>query len=224
MEIDPRLLDTRLLHALYGLAAVTLLLAVWQLPWRQLLAVPARQHLFGLVVLSLVVLWLVSFHPEHGISLHLLGISTATLLMGSALAMLAGLLAQLALVWLGQSAIEAVPVAWLLTAVVPALTTRVLWALLAYFPHRNLFIFLLGMGFLGAMVPVLAVALAGLAVLALGGQGALVENAIDHVIMLPLLMFPEGFVNGAATSVLTVYFPHLVRGFDESRYLSGPGN
>ncbi len=222
MEIDPRLLSSPVLLVLNGLAVAMLLLALWRTPWRQLLAVPARQHLFGWVVLALSVLWISSFHPVDGITLHLLGISTATLLMGSALAMLAGLLAQFVLVMLGQSAVEAVPVAWLLTSVVPALTTRALLALLGRWQHKNLFIFLLGMGFFGAMVPVLTAALAGVLVLWWGGQSALAVNAVEHVSMLPLLLFPEGFVNGAASSVLTVYFPHLVRGFDEARYLSEP--
>lgn len=219
MEIDPQLLTPAVALSTRVLAACALLLALYLAPWRELHAVPARQHLFFLVALSLAILWLASFHPVGGITLHLLGMSTATLLLGGALAMLAALLAQLFLVVLGQAQLDALPLAWLLTAVVPALTTLALLRLLSRLRQRNLFVFLLGLGFFGAMATVLTVALAGLLVLALGGQADLAGEALGYVTMLPLLMFPEGFVNGAATSTLTVYFPHLVRGFDEDRFL-----
>lgn len=222
MEIDPQLLTPAVVLFTRVLAACALLLALYLAPWRELHAVPARQHLFFLAALSLAVLWLASFHPVGGITLHLLGMSTATLLLGGALAMLAALLAQLFLVALGQAQLDALPLAWLLTAVVPALTTLALLQLLSRLRQRNLFVFLLGLGFFGAMVTVLTVALGGLLVLALGGQAALAGEALGYVTMLPLLMFPEGFVNGAATSTLTVYFPHLVRGFDEDRFLGEP--
>src|SRR5512145_1948920 len=122
MEIDPQLLTPAVVLFTRVLAACALLLALYLAPWRELLAVPARQHLFFLAALSLAVLWLASFHPAGGITLHLLGMSTATLLLGGALAMLAALLAQLFLVALGQAQLDALPLAWLLTAVVPALT------------------------------------------------------------------------------------------------------
>lgn len=219
MEIDPHLLTPAVALSARVLAAGVLLLALYAAPWRQLRAVPARQHLFFLVALALAVLWLASFRPAAGISLHLLGMSTATLLLGGVLATLAALLALLFLVALGQTPLDALPLAWLLTAVVPALTTTALLRLLAWQGHRNLFMFLLGLGFFGAMASVLSVALAGLAVLALGGQPALVAAALAQATLLPLLLFAEGFVNGAATSTLTVYFPHLVRGFDEDHFL-----
>lgn len=219
MEIDPHLLTPAVTLSARVLAVGVLLLALYAAPWRQLRAVPARQHLFFLVALALAALWLASFRPAAGILLHLLGMSTATLLLGGVLATLAALLALLFLVALGQTPLDALPLAWLLTAVVPALTTTALLRLLAWQGHRNLFMFLLGLGFFGAMTSVLTVALAGLAVLALGGQPALVDAALAQATLLPLLLFAEGFVNGAATSTLTVYFPHLVRGFDEDHFL-----
>lgn len=219
MDIDPYLLSPAVLLALRILAAVALLLALAVAPWRQLVTVPARQHLLCIVALSLAVLWLETFRPADGISLHLLGMSAATLVLGGALATLAGLLALLFLAAVGKVQPGAIPITWLLTAVVPALVTTSLSRLLAWHGHRNLFMFLLGLGFFGAMVSLLTVAAAGLAVLALGGQPALVADALDHAALLPLLLFPEGFVNGAATTTLTVYFPELVRSFDEDHFL-----
>jgi len=63
---------------------------------------------------------------------------------------------------------------------------------------------------------------AGLAVLALAGQTLLVAEAIEHAPLLLLLLFSEGFLNGAALTTITVYFPQMVRGFNEERFLGEP--
>ena len=204
------------------LALLTLLAALWLAPWSALRAAPVRQHVWFLVVLALVVLWLMSFRLTDGITLHLLGMTVATALLGTALSVLAGLTALLVLVLADRLALPAVPLAWLLGVVVPALATAGLLLLLARSRVRNLFVFLLGIGFVGGMVTVLATLLATALVLLLAGQGELLAAAVPQVALLPLLLFPEGFINGAALSTLTVYFPHLVRGFDEQRFLEPP--
>lgn len=221
MEIDPLLLTPGVILCTQIVAALAVLAALLLAPWAALRAATARQHLFFLVTLSLFVLWMAGFRPAGGLSLHLLGMTTATVLLGGALALLAGLLALLLMVAADQALLAALPLTWLLTVAVPALATVALLRLLARLGFRNLFAFLLGIGFAGAMVTILAVVVAGLAVLAAAGQDTLVADAFDHAAMLPLLLFPEGFINGAAVSTLTVYFPHLVRGFDEDHFLGG---
>lgn len=219
MEIDIALLAPPVPTIAGVLALLVLLLALWRAPWRALLAVNARQHLFFATVLSLALLWSIELRPQAGIELHFLGMTAATVLLGGSFASLAGLLALLLLAGLGRVALPALPLAWLLSAVVPALAiSGVLW-LLERSRARNLFVFLLGIGFAGGMLAVLAVVPAALLVLALGGQELLVRTAIDHMALLPLFLFSEGFINGAAVSTLTVYFPHLVRGFNEARFL-----
>jgi uncharacterized membrane protein len=222
MEIDHALLPPLLLSAAHVVALLVLLAALWQSPWRALFSVAARQHVFFAGVFSLVVLWAMAFHPAPGITLHYLGMTAATLVFGWALASLAGALALLVLVLLQQAALDVLPLTWLLTAVVPALTvTGLLW-LLERSRVRNLFVFLLGVGFAGAMLTTLVLALTGLGMLALAGQAALVAAALEHAPLLLLLLFSEGFLNGAATSTITVYFPQMVRGFNEERFLGEP--
>lgn len=222
MHIDTFLLTAGVAFAAGLLALLTLLAALWRAPWAALRVAPVRQHLWFLVVLSLVVLWLMSFRLTDGVTLHLLGMTVATALLGVALSVLAGLAALLVLVAAERLALPALPMAWLLGVVVPALATGALLTLLARSRLRNLFVFLLGIGFVGGMVSVLATLLATALVLVLSGQGELLAVALPQVALLPLLLFPEGFINGAALSTLTVYFPHLVRGFDEERFLAPP--
>lgn len=219
MEIDISLLAPPLPTLAGALAACVLLLALWRAPWRALLAVNARQHLFFATILSLALLWFIELRPHAGVELHFLGMTAATVLLGWSFASLAGLVALLLLAGLERIALPALPLAWLLSAVVPALAISGLLWLLERSRVRNLFVFLLGVGFAGGMLAVLAVVPAALLVLVLGGQDALARTAIDHMALLPLFLFSEGFINGAAVSTLTVYFPHLVRGFNEARFL-----
>ena len=37
-----------------------------------------------------------------------------------------------------------------------------------------------------------------------------------------LLTFPEGFLNGAVISALTVFYPDIVKTYDDVRYLGKP--
>lgn len=222
MEMAAGLLAPAVTVAAWCIAASVLLLAAWRAPWRALLAVSARQHVLFAGVMSLALLWAVDFHPAPGITLHYLGMTTATVLFGWALAVLAGLAALLVLVLTGVADAAALPLTWLLTAVLPALTiTGLLW-LLERTRLRNLFFFLLGIGFAGAMLTTVVLALAALAVLAVAGQATLANAALAHAPLLLLLMFSEGFINGAAITTITVYFPHMVRGFNEERFLGEP--
>jgi len=222
MEIQSTLLSPALLAAAHALALVLLLLALWQAPWRALFSVGARQHAFYAGVFSLCVLWAMDFHPAAGITLHYLGMTTATLLFGWALAGVAGACALLVLALFGKLEPAVLPLTWLLTVICPALTVTALLALLERTRLRNLFVFLLGIGFAGAMLTTVTLAISGVLVLALAGQQELVDAALAHAPLLLLLVFSEGFLNGAATSTLTVYWPHLVRGFNEERFLGEP--
>lgn len=222
MEISASLLTPAVQRLALVLALAVFALAVLRAPWRALLAVAARQHVLFACVLALALLWSIAFRPVAGIELHLLGMTAVTLLFGWALASLAGAATLGLLLLAGRQAPDALPLAWLLGVVVPALTVTLLVHWLERSRVRNLFVFLLGVGFGGAMLTVLATALAGLAVLWAGGQQVLVGEALAQAAMLPLFLFPEGFINGAAVSTLTVYFPQVVRAFNEERFLGGP--
>lgn len=95
----------------------------------------------------------------------------------------------------------------------------------------NLFIFLLGVGFLGLFVayalPLLALAL--LDVLALGAQGAADATSAHALVQQLRLALPyalllsagEAWIEGMLTTLLVVFAPSRVRLFDEAYYLAG---
>ena len=61
----------------------------------------------------------------------------------------------------------------------------------------------------------LSVALVSAALLALFGQSGWVCAALDNAALLPLIMFPEGFINGVLVTALVVFHPEWVRLFSE---------
>ena len=84
---------------------------------------------------------------------------------------------------------------------------------------NNLFLYLLGVGFGGGILAMLMMVAMVLPLLWLIGQQAWVELALDSWPMVLLVLFPEGFINGMAVTTLTVFYPQLVKTFDDEFYL-----
>jgi len=166
------------------------------------------------------------------VTLQYAGIAWLTLLLGypRAVVSVAAVMAIEALA--GSRSFAALGLDILFFAVAPA---WLMWALARgcrqHLPP-NLFIFLLGVGFLGLFVayalPLLALAL--LDVLALGARGAGADTASAHTLVqqlrlaLPyalLLSAGEAWIEGMLTTLLVVFAPGRVRLFDEAYYLAG---
>jgi uncharacterized membrane protein len=84
---------------------------------------------------------------------------------------------------------------------------------------NNLFLYLLGVGFGGGILAMLVTIVAALALLLLCGQQAWAGEALENWPLIVLILFPEGFINGMIVTTLTVFYPQLVKTFDERHYL-----
>lgn len=206
---------------LWTVCAATCLLALRTADWRALRQVPARVHLVLGGVLFCVLLWSLSVRVIEGLSLHLLGMTTLTLILGWRFAILAGTLALVIHALLTSLPTGALAAAWLLTVAVPATVSRGLVYLLRRVRSRNLFIYMLGAGFGGGLLSAFAVAVAALLLLLAMGRGAWAAEALANWPLLPLIMFPEGFINGMVVTTLTVFYPDAVKTFDDRYYLDG---
>lgn len=207
----------------WGLAAalvtVILLVALFKAPWRQLLQSSLRQHTVALSILGLAVFWQLNVHVEEQFILHPLGMMWLVMACGPALAMLAGSLALVLSAFMGDYVSMGLAVPLLTTVIVPALAGALVLRLIDRIPQRNLFVYMLGAGFAGAMLTVQAMAaVQWLYVWALGPAPLLVIVE-DYYYLTWLMMFPEGFINGALVTVLTVFTPDLVKTFDDHHYL-----
>ncbi|PAU88378.1 hypothetical protein CK507_07480 [Pseudomonas sp. WN033] len=204
---------------LYGLA---LLWALARVSWVELLADSRRQHLFYGSVFVLAVLWLVRREFDSGLTFHFIGLTAVTLLLDWQLAILAGALAQLALIALGVDDAAAMGANGLLRILLPVLVTVLILRGLERFRPTNLFLYIFISGFFAAALSAAAVVLVGMGLLSWGGQLGGPDTALEFFGYLLLVMFPEAFINGTAVTGLVVFYPQWVETFDSDRYLQEP--
>ena len=221
MFIDATLLPFGLNVALWLVLIATCGAAAMSADWRALAAHPPRVHLLLGCSLFCLVMWLMSVRVIDHLWIHLLGMTTLTLILGWRFAILAGTLSSLIYAPLIQQPLSAVAAAWLLSVAIPASASRWLVYALRRLKKQNLFIYMLGAGFGGGILSVLAVAVASMLLFLLIGQGSWVEDALHNWPLISLMLFPEGFINGMIVTTLTVFYPGLVKTFDENFYLDG---
>ena len=192
--------------------AVLVLAAGLRAPWRALLAQSERQHALFATLLLVPLLWALAMDLGGEVRLHLLAIPAVLLIFGWELAVLIGLFSGLALLAFGQWRPEDLAFNSLLTTVIPVLVTQGLLTAADRLRRTNLFVYLLGVGFGGGFLSMTVTLLLG---------GALLGWETDHAMVL-LLAFPEGFLDGAVVTALTVFYPRIMRTYDDVRYLGEP--
>lgn len=212
MEPSIEHLQVNLPLPLLAVAALALLAALWRAPWRALLQRSERQHAFFLTLLLLPILWAGSMEVTRGISVHLLGLTPIVLIFGWELALVLGTLAALVLGLVGHWPWAMLPQQAVLSVMLPTAVTVILLAAADRLPRTNLFVYLLGVGFLGGALSMTAF---------LFGAAWLQGWDADHALVL-LLAFPEGFIAGTIVTALTVFYPRIMRTYDDERYLGEP--
>ena len=221
MTLSVHLIPVYLSALLLGLMSLVCAACLWTANWAAVRQVPSRAHLLFGGAIACLGLWLISFPVVDGVRVHFLGMTALTLILGWRFAILAGSAAVLAhTLAIGQPAMS-VPAAWLLTVAVPATVSRWLVYQLRNTRAQNLFIYMLGAGFGGGALSSLAATLSAVALLWVSGQQALVTLALENWPAALLLLFPEGFINGMVITALTVFYPDLVKTFDDEHYFSG---
>lgn len=201
--------------------SVAALLALWNAPLRALAAAPERQHLWFASTLALAIAW--NWGPEvmRGVHVHLLLLMVYTAVFGWSLAMLGGLLVG-AILWGYQGwAVEGLPLTLLFQVVVPTTLSFGVLKWVLRLRTRNLFFYILGAGFFGAMGVRIVTALL------LGGYVAVFELPLaealwEHSSVYWLMVYAEGFLNGMLLTSITVFKPDLVKTFDDEKYLGKP--
>ena len=216
MQFAAELLDAWIVR---GCALVALPLLAFALPGlRTLRGRPERLHLLAGAAVSMALLWSIHARVDPGVAIHLLGITGVTLLLGWRLAALAGALAMLPLALLGAVPWSLLPVGWLLSAALPAAASLgVAWVARFRLP-RNPFVFIFVCSFFGAGFALFTTWLGAAALLTASSQPLPSGPGSSLLAFLPLVVFPEAFINGAVVSMLIVYRPGWVRLYDERFY------
>ena len=218
MDIPANLLPAGYLWAgglLYLLLIVAALLTA---PWSKIRDSEAQHvYLGGIVVLSL--LWLMRADIPGGLSIHLLGMTSLCLMFEWQFAVLAASAVVAVATAQGPAGWDVFSLNVLLMGALPVLFTRAsLYFAQRWLPH-NYFIYVFVNAFLTGAVSILLVvcALALLQHVAGVYPGGMVLH--DLVIIAPLLMFGEAFINGGAMTLTVAYRPRWIATFHDSWYL-----
>ena len=195
-----------------------LVAAVRQVDWQALRRDNALQHSFFGAAVVLGFLWLLRAGLSPGLSIHIFGMTVITLMLGWGLAVLAGLLALVITVITGREPLVMFAANGLVTVMVPALVSHgiMLWERRRNF--RNFFAYIFFCGFFGAGIAVACAGLVMCLMLWTAGVYEFRELVHEYILYLPLIMLPEGFVNGTFVTGLMVFHPDRLTTLDQRRY------
>lgn len=215
MQFDPDLFSPVLLMTCAVASLLMLLLAAVFAPWRAFRAVPVRQHALFAALVVLALLWSFRYEVVPGLHAHPFLVMTCTLIFGWSLSLLVGALALALVVVTGGLPWLAVPLDWLLSVVLPASLAFGLMQALYWLRLRNLFFYILGLGFFGTI----AVTFVTCCVIALflwsTQTDPFMEQFWERSAFVVPLLYSEGFLNGLLVTAITVFVPDLVKTFDE---------
>lgn len=192
--------------------------AVRSVDWPAFRKDNALQHSFFGAAVALGFLWQLRAGISPGLAIHIFGMTVITLMLGWALAVFCGLLALVITVITGREPVIMFAANGLVSVMVPALVSHLIMRWERRRNFRNFFAYIFFCGFFGAG---LAVAAAGLVMcLLLWSSGVYTLEVLIHEYLryLPLIMLPEGFVNGTFVTGLMVFHPDRLTTLDQRRY------
>lgn len=188
-------------------------------PWRVLQKNRVLQHmLFGATVM-LMLLWSMRAGISPGLGIHFLGLTVMTLVFGWDLAIIAATLALVGMAAIGKESWDGLAINGICSILLPVSITCIILYFVERQKLKNFFVFLFVCGFIAAG---LSSAMAGLAtstVLVLGDVYTFTKIFHEYVRYLPLIMFPEGLLNGIFLTGMLVFHPDWVRTFDAQVYI-----
>ena len=179
----------------------------------------ALQYITFGVITALLILWSAKSGLNDDMSVHFLGLTAVTLMYGWRCAYFISSIVALLLIILGTLSVESVTSFLVVSCLMPILLSYLIFAVSYHSLPRNIFVFIFVAGFFNAAL----VCIAHLLV-----RGLFIYCFTDYdwqaiktnfLILIPLLSFPEGLINGMFIAVLTVFKPELLRVFSDKHYI-----
>lgn len=169
------------------------------------------QHLTYAVVLALFLLWSARAGVKEGLTIHFLALTTLTMMYGWRSAFIITIPVTLALAVTGKLHYADIPEYLLLSSALPIVISYAIFALSYHYLPRNIFVFIFVAGFFnGAATGALHILInSGYYWLLQAHDWETIKN--NYLILLPLMLFPEGLLNGMALAVLSVFKPEWLR-------------
>lgn len=187
-------------------------------PWRRLAESSQLNVWLGTVVV-LMLLWSMKAGVKPGLNLHLLGATAFTLMFGRQLAILGLSLVMAAVTLNGAAGWECYALNVLVMAAFPCFVAHLLLQITLRYLPANFFVYIFFAAFFGAGIAVVSTGLLATLLLWLAGIYPVQLLLEDYLPYFALLGFAESWLNGAAITLMVVYYPRWVGSFDDRRYL-----
>lgn len=218
MNISPDLFSSAFIWFANIVVFAALVLSLFFIHWSALRQDTRIQHILGLCTVVLMVIWSIRAGISDGLGIHLFLITALHLLMGWQLAIWVACFAITGTILVGLESAEGFGVNMLVSVLIPLISNYCVW--LAHHKsnamHPFSFVFLVA--FLGGALSVFASGIAMTAIVLIEGIYSFEQVVNEFWIFIPLIAFPEAFINGMLISILIFNHPEWVRLFDQQRY------
>lgn len=203
----------------HAAALLVLLLIVMSINWALFRQSALLQHLSlgGIAVLSFI--WSLSAKLEFGLSIHFLGVTALTLMLGLRHTLVAGALLVGLNQFISEYPINLISARYISHIVVPAALTYVVYAYIYHRLPRHPFVYIFINAFLAGALAIGATHLTH--AMWAWATGYLSWHNIwqNYLQITPLVMFPEALLNGMAVTLMVVYKPDWLKTFSDAVYL-----
>lgn len=220
MELAEDIISPRLLWWIGGFYLLLLIFSIRMADWQRLRD-NEQLHVFLGSCVVLMLLWSVKTPVIAGLTFHMLGVTTVTLLFGWSLGVictsitLAGVTLNAGSGW-GSFLINAITL-----SVMPVTLTWLSLLLARAWLPKNFFVYVLFNGFMTAGVAALVSGYLAVWLLVVSGAFTLVQLQQSFLPFFPLMFIPEAVINGWLVTILVLYKPHWVGSFQDELYLKG---
>lgn len=199
--------------------AVVLFAAIKRAPWPVLFENRTLQHMLLGATVLLMLLWSMRAGISPGLGIHFLGITVMTLVFGWDLAIIAASVSLLGMALIGKESWDGLFVNGVCSILLPVASTYLVLYWVEKKLLKNFFVYLFVCGFIGAAISTAVAGLATSSVLVIEGVYDIDKIVHEYVQYLPLIMFPEGLMNGIFLTGMLVFHPDWVRTFDARAYI-----
>ncbi|MAA72077.1 MAG: hypothetical protein CL679_10190 [Bermanella sp.] len=220
MSIESELLPAWFMYLLFLPTGFVLLWALWRVNWLALKEQSVLQHVFYSACLALAVLWSIRAGLSSGLGIHFMGLTAATLVMGWPLALLSGAIGLLCVTIIGLESYAGFAVNFMVSVALPVATSYGVLTLVQRKLPANPFVYIFLCGFFNGAIAILAVACTTSLMLGLLQVYSWEAVYEEYFMYLPLMIFPEAFINGMVVAGVMGTFPHLLSSFNVDKYFS----
>ncbi|MBL3590615.1 MAG: energy-coupling factor ABC transporter permease [gamma proteobacterium endosymbiont of Lamellibrachia anaximandri] len=220
MEIDGNHFSGTLLWWLGALYGVAIFYALRMSPWRRLTQ-EGQLHVFLGAIVVLILLWHIRGQIQPGLSFHLLGVTTLTLVFGWSFALIIASIALLAVTLNAGYGWEGYVLSIITVGLLPITLSQISLVLVRSWFPKNFFIYVLGNGFMTGWLVAYISGYAAVGLLVYSGTYTLEALQVTIMPFFPLMFFPEAILNGWIITILVLYFPGWVYSFSDELYIKG---